>query len=1071
MGLKNSTSLLSIIRRWASDQRGLSATEYGLMLAAGAVLLIPIAGTLTSNSTATYQNTETVFVQQAQNWNWNPAPVVTPGMTVTGTAGNDTLYGGTGDDTFSGLDGDDMMYGSEGEDSFDGGAGSDTVNYTDSDEAVNVDLTTGTGSGGHAEGDTYTGVENIIGSTFNDILIGDANPNILDGGDGNDTIEGRAANDILIGGAGDDSLSGEEGDDTLIGGAGADAIDGGDGYDTLSFADASAGVTVLMYNGTGTAGDAAGDSYVSIEHVVGSSYNDTLWGSWDYEGIVLEGGAGNDTLRAQSNEILIGGAGADTFMGCYGGEGCLISYETATTGITLDFVNPANNTGDAAGDSIPYFTSTVPSIRGSSYDDIITTPAIASDHILIESGAGNDVFNTSFSNSSNYGGYYFYGGAGTDTVSYAISPAFLAITANLTTGSGSAGNGSNSTDYYVGIENLTGGAANDTLTGNSSNNILNGGDGNDTLDGGASGSDTFIGGSGTDVVSYALSSSFVSINLMTGINGGEASTDTFSSIESFIGSAYNDTFVGDGSDNTLIGGGGADSLSGGGGTDTASYRTSTQGVTVDLSNSANGTGDALGDTFTSIEAIEGSAYDDNLTGDAGDNILIGGLGNNTYSGGAGSDVFKSTYYNYQSGLLTEVFDGGDGFDTVDYSSSLSQSVNIDMNYVASECGCSGVNYTSIEKVIGSTLNDTIVGYLNQANIINGNGGSGDQITGGNLNDIISTGSRTYTSGGNTYVEGATVNAGAGDDQVTGGSGSDTLYGEDGDDTLLGGSGDDYLNGGAGADILNGGDGIDTLNYSGAYNFGQPGVNVDLTESTASGSNAEGDTISNFENIIGSEGDDILIGNDGDNEIKGTAGSDTINGGAGNDKIYPGGFVSAEGGDGTDTLSFESLSLDNLIFDMSTGDIMSDTVGYDGSRATNFENVVGTSMNDTFTGTSGANIFQGNAGDDTFIGSGGNDTYRITGSDGSDVIFGSDGDTILFQDNYGITDHFSAANTTITYALSGNDLVVTYSDSYYGNSGQITLKNVYIDAGARVSSIQFNDGSLIAIPYDDYGDLH
>ncbi|MEJ2035477.1 MAG: calcium-binding protein, partial [Maritimibacter sp.] len=121
------------------------------------------------------------------------------------------LDGGIGDDIIHGNGGNDTLIGGAGADVLDGGAGHDTASYQSSAAGVTVDLATGTGSGGDAAGDTFSGIENLTGSDFADTLTGDAGSNTLIGGAGNDTLNG---------GAGDDWLQGGAGGDTLIGGAG-----------------------------------------------------------------------------------------------------------------------------------------------------------------------------------------------------------------------------------------------------------------------------------------------------------------------------------------------------------------------------------------------------------------------------------------------------------------------------------------------------------------------------------------------------------------------------------------------------------------------------------------------------------------------------------------------------------------------------------------------------------------------------------------------------------------------------------------------------------------------------------
>ncbi len=201
-----------------------------------------------------------------------------------------------------------------------GGAGIDTANYAEAGAAVALSLATG-GTGGVAAGDSFTSIENVLGSAFDDTIIGDAGANTLRGlggadhlygGDGGDIITGDAGNDSLYGEAGADQLQGGDGDDYLTGGAGADALSGGNGTDIALYDAATAAVTVNLATG-GTGGDAAGDSYIGIENAMGSAYGDTLTG--DAGANALWGLAGNDALAGGAGaDTLKGGAGADRFV-------------------------------------------------------------------------------------------------------------------------------------------------------------------------------------------------------------------------------------------------------------------------------------------------------------------------------------------------------------------------------------------------------------------------------------------------------------------------------------------------------------------------------------------------------------------------------------------------------------------------------------------------------------------------------------------------------------------------------------------------------------------------------------
>ena len=153
-----------------------------------------IAQEISGGSTATRQGTITVSVD-------------TGGDILDGGAGNDSIIAGAGTDTLLGGLGNDTLEGGAGADTLDGGAGSDTASYSGSTAVVAIDLATGKGFGGDAQGDVLTGIENVTGSSFADRLGGNAAANVLAGAAGDDTLDGGDGNDTLLGGADNDSLS------------------------------------------------------------------------------------------------------------------------------------------------------------------------------------------------------------------------------------------------------------------------------------------------------------------------------------------------------------------------------------------------------------------------------------------------------------------------------------------------------------------------------------------------------------------------------------------------------------------------------------------------------------------------------------------------------------------------------------------------------------------------------------------------------------------------------------------------------------------------------------------------
>jgi len=165
-----------------------------------------------------------------------------------------TLIGTSGDDTLTGGAGNDILIGEAGDDILNGGAGIDIADYSQDPAAVIVNIQSGTATDGFGDTDTLIAIENIRGSEFNDILVGNnALDNTIWGFDGNDNIQGRngvdylygetgsdkirggGGDDIVDGGDGNDFLYGNAGDDVLFGGSGLDALWGHSGADTFGF--------------------------------------------------------------------------------------------------------------------------------------------------------------------------------------------------------------------------------------------------------------------------------------------------------------------------------------------------------------------------------------------------------------------------------------------------------------------------------------------------------------------------------------------------------------------------------------------------------------------------------------------------------------------------------------------------------------------------------------------------------------------------------------------------------------------------------------------------------------------
>jgi hypothetical protein len=166
-------------------------------------------------------------------------PCTIPGTsnaeTIMGTSGDDVICAGAGNDTIQALEGNDtirgeggadQLHGGIGDDRLEGGLGTDTANFTASVASVTASLEAGTATG---EGsDTFSEVENVIGSNLADMLTGSGANNTLNGGGGNDSIDGLGGADTLKGVGGNDSLDSQDGVE------GNDAVDGGTGTDTCT---------------------------------------------------------------------------------------------------------------------------------------------------------------------------------------------------------------------------------------------------------------------------------------------------------------------------------------------------------------------------------------------------------------------------------------------------------------------------------------------------------------------------------------------------------------------------------------------------------------------------------------------------------------------------------------------------------------------------------------------------------------------------------------------------------------------------------------------------------------------
>lgn len=556
------------------------------------------------------------------------------GDTLVGNSANNLLVGNAGDDLINGIEGDDRLRGGAGNDSLIGATGRDTVLYDDAAAGVTVDLggqravSTAAGDAARIGDDRLFEVEDVVGSAYDDRLIGDAwNANRLDGG------------------AGNDSLLGDGGADTLIGGAGNDLLDGGSGQDLASFANAAAGVRVSLAVGGAQNSGEGSDTLVSIEDLEGSGFADVLTG--DGGANLLRGLAGDDLLNGGGGaDLLVGGGGNDVFViddagdkaTELAGEGrdqvrssvsfvlgadleeLLLTGSAAVAGTGNGLGNVLR--GNAAANTLDGLNG-ADELHGEGGDDSLDG-GTGDDRLF--GGAGNDRL---FGNA----GYdRMYGGTGddtylvTDATSYAYEiagegrdkvMAFIDhqlraevedLVLNGTTNLIGKGNASaNEITGSDGHNRMYGYDGADTLDGRAGDDYLMGGAGNDTLSGSA-GHDRMYGGTGDDRYLVGDTADYAYENAGEGTDRVIATINHVlrANIEQLeLGGSADLRGYGNALDNLIAGNGGANQLYGREGND----------------------------------QLLGSGGNDILFGENGGDRLVGGVGQDRAYGGAGADEF------------------------------------------------------------------------------------------------------------------------------------------------------------------------------------------------------------------------------------------------------------------------------------------------------------------------------------------------------------------------------------------------------------------------------------------------
>ena len=888
----------------------------------------------------------------------------------------------------------------------------------------------------------------LAGGVGNDTLVGRGGNDALTGGGGRDTLDGGVGNDRLAGEAGRDTVAGGDGDDTIIEGAlDGDTLSGGAGNDTITIGSAgvygSTEAVATIMGGDGD--DTVSLTYEPVAYAIDLGAGDdqlalTLSGFQQHESRVVTLGAGRDTVTigANSSSQSIGFSvplfritdfatgrdgdrfdfaafvrakepsmpadynpfaweraqleqhGAETWL-MYGG-GLLAMFENTTAKAFVD----ANLGFDPDAPPPPgeTFTGTegVDRYSGTVLGDTVTLLG------------GNDLA---------------YGDLGGDTID------------------GGAGN--DDLDGGAGDDVLTGGIGDDTLFGGAGADALFGGDGDDTVSY-SDRDDTIDGGAGFDTLDLFYSVNLRNLALDLDLRGVPVDGTFMLSghkgrgIESFNMGVY----LGELDDTVrygkawttelaLYGGGGDDVLEG------TNAKTYLEG----------GAGNDRLTGHDGDDGLYGQDGDDVLIGGGGADQLSAGAGNDTIAGGAGDDMLYAMDGSDRADggagddtvLVTDLdagdrLNGGGGRDTLFIAAAdLGHGLSVDLSrfkrdgvVIADGAAVEARGFEAF-KVALTSYDDTVIFGPDYAAGVSLSGGYGDDtLTGGRGGDTLSGGD------GDDILEG-----GAGADVLEGGDGADTFYVDDArdvvtdsgfsddgvdrvdasvsftlssgieqgfltgtanlsltgsfnDDVLTGNAGDNILAGSRGNDRIDGGAGSDTISYAAG---GRSGVAIDLRlGEQAAGSDGFGnrDTLISIENVIGSDGNDVITGNAQANRLNGGSGNDVLDGGAGDDTLVGadgGGIDTLNGGAGIDTVDY-SAARKAVTVDLGVRGAQN-TGGGGVDTLSGIEVVIGSKFADRLTGGTGDDRLTGGAGADRLTGGAGADVFVLSNYASVDTI--------------------------------------------------------------------------------------
>ena len=888
---------------------------------------------------------------------------------------------------------------------------SDWVSYAGSNAGVTIDLSDlfATGSGGWAAGDSIRFIDNLIGSRFADTLTGDSDTNSFEGGRGNDVLAGGSSTDTYVFNAGD-------GTDRVIDTGGNIVFEQGTNNDyagaTYTFSDVGSNVRLTVTKGSNTLNTIDFTGYPSsYDFYTRSGGSDT---EIHESSLMIPGSASNPYLATDAADIFTGSGSYDW-----------VSYAESNEGVNINLGRfPITVSGGwAAGDRL----KNIDNLIGSAFADTLSGDSSANS---FEGGRGNDVL----AGGTGIDTYVFNKGDGRDTITdsggkivfeqgtnndyagatYTFSNVGGNVRLTVTKGS----NTLNTIDFseYPSSYTFTTRSGGDLTTIPTSSLVFPdrlGSEDNPFL--ATAGADIFAGSGSYDWVSYAKSTSGVTISLNNNpltnnpatVSGGWAAGDTLAEIDNLIGSIHGDKLYGDSSANTFEGGRGNDVLAGRSGTDTYVF------------NKGDGT--------------------DRITDSGGSKIVFEqGTNNNDYAGATyafayvdgdvrltvtkGSNTLNTIDFTYHPSDY-DFYTRSDGTDTRIPASSLAippRPGSESNPFLATDAAdrFSGAGIYDWVSYADSNEGVTITLIYNSPATASGGWAAGDTLT--NIDKLI--GSRfadtlTGSIGGNT------LRGGAGNDDIDGGNGNDILEGGRDNDILDGKKGNDILEGGRGNDVLTGGIGIDTYVFNkddGTDTITDIGSNKIVFDQGTNNNDYAGATYA-FAYVEGSSDVRLTV----------TKGSETLN--TIDFTYYPAADYDFATRSGTSDTAIPASSLvlptrwgdeSNPFLatsdaDSFTGSYNYDWVSYAGSNEgvninlgthpdtlsggwaaedtlTYINNIIGSDYADTLTGDTGANTLRGGAGRDTFNGGAGND--ELYGGSGADTYHFYNSRTVVASSN-------------------------------------------------------------------------